>query len=64
MSERSLNPEHYRRSPTVQDIYDAADEADRKYEAHMQRQLDDEAERERAQKEALELAQYGIGSTI
>lgn len=41
--------------PTVEDLYDAAEEQERKYRAEVQRKLDAEND---------ELAQYGIGSTI
>lgn len=65
MKERSLNPAHYRsRMPTVEGIAEAAAEGDRRYDDLIQRQLDDDAERQRRQREAAELAQYGVGSCI
>lgn len=64
MSERSLNPDHYRSAPSLEDVDALEAFGEIKYRSEVQRQLDDEAERERAQKEALELAQYGIGSAV
>ncbi len=64
MTERSLNPEHYRRGPSWEDVDALEALGEIKYRANVQRELDDEAERQRAKNEALELAQYGIGSTI
>lgn len=54
--ERSLNPAHYPPPMSVEDLYDAAEEAERKYRAEVQRKIDDGRDDE--------LALYGIGSTI
>ena len=64
MSERSTNPEHSRRGLSWEDVDALEAFGEMKYRAREQEKLDDEIERQRAQKEALELAQYGIGSTI